>query len=189
MAASVVDFPDPVAPTIRISPRFSRMMSLSMAGRPRESSGGIMLGMYRTTTAGEPFCRKALMRKLPTPCKVNAVFNSSVSSYSFFCLSSITSWRRPRTVLASIVCWLMGMATPLILILMGAPTDRKMSEAFLSAISWNNRFIADIHIPSRRGRALLAAQQLVDAGLCAGRRVDLFHDPCTVQAVFAAGGG
>jgi len=41
----------------------------------------------------------------------------------------------------------MGMATPLILILMGAPTDRKMSEAFLSAISWKSRFIADIGIP------------------------------------------
>src|SRR5260221_12177557 len=40
-------------------------------------------------------------------------------------------------------CWLMGMARPLILILMGEPTDRKMSEAFFSAISWNSRFIVD----------------------------------------------
>ena len=45
---------------------------------------------------------------------------------------------------ASIVCWLIGMAVPLILMLMGEPTERKMSEAFFSAINWNRRFIADI---------------------------------------------
>jgi hypothetical protein len=28
--------------------------------------------------------------------------------------------------------------------LIGAPMDRKISEAFLSAISWNRRFIADM---------------------------------------------
>jgi hypothetical protein len=34
----------------------------------------------------------------------------------------------------------------------GAPMDRKMSDAFLSDISWNRRFIADIaHL---RGRTL-----------------------------------
>src|SRR6266853_542398 len=122
----------------------------------------------------------ALIRKLPTPCKVYAVFSSSVPSYSFFCLSSITSWRRARTVLVSIACWLMGMATPLILILMGDPTDRKMSEAFLSAISWNSRFIADMASPLRRGQSLLAAQQIVDAGLRAGLGVDLLDDHRTV---------
>jgi hypothetical protein len=41
----------------------------------------------------------------------------------------------------------MGRETPLILMLMGEPTDRKISEAFLSAINWNRRFIADIGIP------------------------------------------
>ena len=33
---------------------------------------------------------------------------------------------------------------PLILMLMGAPLDMKMSEAFFSAISWKRRFIADM---------------------------------------------
>src|SRR6267142_6858033 len=47
--------------------------------------------------------------------------------------------------------WLIGMATPLILILMGEPTDRKMSEAFFSAISWNSRCIADMGIPLGTG--------------------------------------
>jgi hypothetical protein len=45
------------------------------------------------------------------------------------------------------IAWLTGTATPLILMLMGAPTDMKMSEAFLSAITWNSRFIADIASP------------------------------------------
>ena len=40
--------------------------------------------------------------------------------------------------------WFTGIATPLILMLIGAPTDRKMSEAFFSAITWNRRFIADM---------------------------------------------
>ena len=47
--------------------------------------------------------------------------------------------------------WLTGTALPLILMLIGEPTDRKMSEAFLSDISWNRRFIADIcHSPRSR---------------------------------------
>jgi hypothetical protein len=31
--------------------------------------------------------------------------------------------------------------------LIGEPTERKMSDAFLSAITWNRRFIADIFLP------------------------------------------
>ena len=38
IAASDVDLPEPVAPTIRISPRFSMMRSFSISGRPRSSS-------------------------------------------------------------------------------------------------------------------------------------------------------
>ncbi len=45
------------------------------------------------------------------------------------------------------MAWFTGTAMPLILMLIGAPTERKMSEAFLSAISWNSRFIADIVFP------------------------------------------
>ncbi len=42
------------------------------------------------------------------------------------------------------IAWFTGMATPLILMLIGAPTERKMSEAFLSAMIWNSFFIADM---------------------------------------------
>src|SRR3989304_3791794 len=41
-------------------------------------------------------------------------------------------------------CWLIGIATPLILMLIGAPVDMKMSEAFFSDINWKRRFIADM---------------------------------------------
>ncbi len=64
---SEVDLPEPVAPTIRIRPRFCMITSFRISGSPRESIAGIEPGMKRTTTAGEPFCRKALMRKAPTP--------------------------------------------------------------------------------------------------------------------------
>ena len=47
------------------------------------------------------------------------------------------------------VVWFTGMAMPLILMLIGAPTEMKMSEAFLSAMIWNSRFIADIVQSSR----------------------------------------
>ena len=45
IAASEVDLPAPVAPTIRISPRFCMITSFSTSGRPSESSGGIDPGI------------------------------------------------------------------------------------------------------------------------------------------------
>ena len=46
-------------------------------------------GPRRTTTAGAPFWRKALMRKLPVPGIDTAVFSSISSSYSLI-------WRSVR---------------------------------------------------------------------------------------------
>src|SRR5215210_3523603 len=77
------------------------------------------------------------------------------------------------------MAWFTGTATPLILMLIGAPTEMKMSEAFFSDITWNSRFIADIVF------ILIAAQQFVEAGLRACLCVDLFYDHRTVQAVLA----
>ena len=39
-----------------------------------------LAGDTLATTAGDPFCWNALMRKLPTPGKVNPVLSSSVPS-------------------------------------------------------------------------------------------------------------
>src|SRR5215208_2614517 len=77
------------------------------------------------------------------------------------------------------MAWFTGTATPLILMLIGAPTEMKMSEAFFSDITWNSRFIADIVF------ILIAAQQFVETGLGACLGVDLFYDHRTVQAVLA----
>src|SRR6185503_7626368 len=87
------------------------------------------------------------------------------------------------------IAWFTGTATPLILMLIGAPTDKKMSEAFLSAMTWNSRFIADIFPPCSSRPALVSAQQLVQAGLRPGLGIDLLDDDRTVQAVLAVGGG
>src|SRR3954463_15714395 len=106
------------------------------------------------------------------------MFSSKVCSYSFFCRSFKTSYRSAVIDPASSGCWLIGTAVPLILMLIGDLTDKKISEAFLSAIRWNSRFIADMGpspwIPERRSW-LIAAQQVVDARFCARLRVDLLH--------------
>ncbi len=47
-------------------------------------------------------------------------------------------------VSVSITCWFTGTATPLILMLIGEETERKISDAFFSDINWNRRFIADM---------------------------------------------
>src|SRR5687768_2189340 len=85
------------------------------------------------------------------------------------------------------IAWFTGTATPLILMLIGAPTERKMSDAFLSAMIWNSRFIADMpHPPTKPVAAsLIPPQQFVQAGFGAGLGVNLFDNYCTVKAVFA----
>src|SRR5688572_14431988 len=86
--------------------------------------------------------------------------------------------------------WFTGTALPLILMLIGAPTEMKMSDAFLSAMTWNRRFIADIGFPSLKPAAsLIAPQQFVEACLGPRLRVDLFYNDRTVQAVACVGGG
>ena len=66
IAASVVLLPVPVAPTIRMRPRFSITSCDSSGGMPSESSEGMSNGMQRNTAAIEPRCLKADSRKLPT---------------------------------------------------------------------------------------------------------------------------
>ncbi len=83
--ASVVLLPVPVAPTIRIRPRFSSTSVDSIGGRPSESSAGMSKGMQRNTAAIVPRWRKADMRKLPTPDRLIARFSSPVSSNSSNC--------------------------------------------------------------------------------------------------------
>src|SRR6185503_963954 len=91
------------------------------------------------------------------------------------------------------IAWLTGMATPLILMLIGAPTETKMSEAFFSAMIVNSFFIADMTPPSRGSfpvvGSLIAPEQFVQAGLRPSARIYLFYNHRTVQAVLAVRGG
>src|SRR3954470_22219249 len=79
---------------------------------------------------------------------------------------------------ASIGAGFTGMIVPLILMLMGEPEDMKISEAFFSAISCRS-FSMNMRCASR----LVAAQQLVDAGLGAGLGVDLLDDDRAVETI------
>ena len=90
---------------------------------------------------------KQLTRKLPRPGIGYEVFSSYSSLNSFSCRSLRISAISARTVSGVTICWLIGMVTPLILMLIGAPTEMKMSEAFFSAISSSSRFIAMVLPP------------------------------------------
>src|SRR5260221_11368734 len=89
------------------------------------------------------------------------------------------------------IAWLPEIATPLILMLIGEPTERKMSDAFLSAMIWNKRFIADIWIlpGTAVAASLIPPQQFVQAGFGAGLRVHLFYNHGAIEAVFPVRGG
>src|SRR6185295_12822359 len=90
------------------------------------------------------------------------------------------------TLSAVIIVWLTGTAWPLILMLIGAPTEMKMSDAFLSAMIWNRRFIADI--PSSRissSASLIPPEQIVDAGFRAGPGINLFYNDRAIEAAIA----
>src|SRR5262245_41868065 len=92
------------------------------------------------------------------------------------------------------MAWFTGMATPLILMLIGAPTETKMSDAFLSAMIWNSRFIADMELSlgvaaEPAPASLIPPEKFVQAGLRAGLGIDFFDNHRTVKAVLAIRGG
>src|SRR6267143_5825834 len=125
------------------------------------------------------------MRKAPTPWIATAVFSSISSSYSRAWRSVSTSYSSCLTVSEVMMVWLTGMATPLILMLIGAPTERKMSDAFLSAMTWNSSFIADMSFSDQDCTSLIPAQQFIQAGLGAGLGVYLLHIHRTIQPAAA----
>ena len=148
--ASVVDLPEPVAPTIRIRPRFS------------------MIDFLQHLRQAERVERRDAARDVADHDRRRAVLAEGAEAEAADALerdrrcSAPSRPRIPRSGARSaprrgaaarcsavITAWLTGMAMPLILMLIGAPTDRNMSDAFFSAISWNSRFIADIVAPLR----------------------------------------
>ncbi len=63
MAASVVDLPDPVEPTMRIRPRLCITRALSTSGNSNSSIVGICEGIRRSTMLTSPRWRNTLTRK------------------------------------------------------------------------------------------------------------------------------
>ena len=87
IAASVVDLPEPVAPTRIVRPRLTNTTSLRICGMFNPSSVGKMAGMTRITMPTWPCCIKALTRKRPRPGGEIAKLHSLVRSNSDACLS------------------------------------------------------------------------------------------------------
>ena len=90
MAASVVDLPEPVAPTRMVRPRLDMATSFRICGMPRVSMVGSSCGITRITMPMCPCCTKALQRKRPMPAGEMAKLHSLVRSNSAACLSFIT---------------------------------------------------------------------------------------------------
>ena len=135
IAASVVDLPEPVAPTIRIRPRCVIDSSLITGGRFRVARSGISLLITRSTRPVRPICVKALTRKRPMPPGLMAKFSSLLASNS-------AAWRSFISARASsMVCWVVsglsetGTILPLILKAGGKSTVRNRSEPSLAIIS------------------------------------------------------
>jgi len=67
IAASVVVFPEPVAPVTRTSPRCSSARRLTPAGSESSAKSGTSRGITRKAMEIEPRCRKPLTRKRGRP--------------------------------------------------------------------------------------------------------------------------
>ena len=135
----MVDLPEPVEPTTRISPSFSMMTSFRTGGSLSESNVGTSGLTKRITIATVFFWRKMLTRKLPRSPPLGAKFISYLG-FEFLDLrlghqlvADFLDLLRRRAI------WLLiGITVPLILIWIGAPAVKNMSEACLSAISLNS---------------------------------------------------
>src|SRR5437762_7926561 len=76
MAASVVDFPEPVPPTTITSPRLLSTTSFRIGGRSSSSKVGILALIRRITQPTAACCTKALTRKRPMPAGAMAKLHS-----------------------------------------------------------------------------------------------------------------
>src|SRR5258708_21147869 len=90
IAASVVDFPDPVGPVTRISPRGLSHMFLTIGGSPSESNPLISQGIVRNTAATAPGWLKTLPRKRARFFRPKEKSSSRFSSKRCFCASVST---------------------------------------------------------------------------------------------------
>src|SRR6267378_1205395 len=141
IAASVVDLPEPVAPTMITRPRLVMMMSFSTGGSPRSSIFGIVVVITRSTMPTFACWTKALTRNRPMPAGLMAKLHSLVASNSAACRSFMIE-RARSTVCVGVSAWLeTGVILPSILIAGGKPTVMKRSEALLDSISRSRSYM------------------------------------------------
>ena len=144
MAASVVDFPDPVPPTMMTNPRLDSTTSFSTGGSSSSSSVGIFALMVRSTAPVKPCCTNALTRKRPMPGGAMAKLHSFVESNSLVCRSFMIARTSPALCSGVSVRSDWGRISPSTLIAGGKPAVMKRSEPFFSTIRRSRSCISRI---------------------------------------------
>ena len=94
MAASVVDLPDPVPPTMMTSPRLVIATSFKTGGTLSSSNFGMFEVITRSTMPMLPCCTNALTRNRPMPAGEIAKLHSFFASNSAACLSFMIARHR-----------------------------------------------------------------------------------------------
>lgn len=123
--------PELVAPTNRISPCLSMMVSSSTGGSFRSANRGISSLTLRMTIDTSLRCLKMLTRKRPMPVREIARFISRSRSNSRCCSASISEAAMAAVSPSLNGCSPNATSTPSIRALGGAPVERNRSEPFL----------------------------------------------------------
>src|ERR1700678_2123650 len=134
MAASEVDFPDPVPPTRITKPRLESTTSFKIGGNSSSSNVGILALMVRSTAPVQPCCTKALTRNRPIPGGAIAKLHSLLESNSLVWRSFMMARTKPALCSGLKVRSDCGRISPSTLIAGGKPAVMKRSEPFFSTM-------------------------------------------------------
>ena len=128
MAASEVDFPDPVAPTTSTKPRLLMTTSFSVSGKPSFSKFGISEGMVRITMPTFNCCTNTLTRKRATSGMAMAKLHSNSLANSSRCRSFMMELASARVTSPVSFCEPSGCILPCSLRLGGKSFEMNRSE-------------------------------------------------------------
>jgi len=168
MAASVVDFPEPVGPVTSTRPRSRVQSSFRTGGKLSDSRVGIAVGIVRSTAPGPRLWTKAFTRKRPLPGTSQAKSISCSAWKVCRCSSLMIEFTRAVTPAALSAGCSVRVRSPWMRIRGGRPALRWRSEAPRSAVSRSSSSIVRMAGDDARrgpggGRRFLA-------GRCAGVR-------------------
>src|SRR5437016_398102 len=135
IAASAVDFPDPVTPVTNTSPRGFKAMVSSTPGSLSSLTAFTSYGIARKTKASVPRCWNTLVRNRPTP-------GTPIAKSASLCSANSLTWRGVMICSASpfnssglSACCCSGMSSPATRIVGGRPTLRWRSDPPFRTIS------------------------------------------------------